>query len=138
MKPQNVASAALLVAVFAWPVGCLQLTGVQDYTVEVVPEQPVQCKLDPGAVCRVSTGCWCADGETCYLVDATGAGTCAPAGSVAQGGACTTQGDCAARLLCVYNVCQPVCAKNEECPSKTCQPVAISTIEVIGVGYCVP
>lgn len=136
MKPHKIASASLLLALFAWPVGCLQVTGVQDYKVE---ETPAQCKLEPGADCMVATGCWCADGESCYLTDASGAGKCGAAGSVGQGGACTKQVECAARLLCVESGCQPVCAKNEDCPSKNCQGVALSDGTVVAnTGYCLP
>ena len=82
-----------------------------------------------------------AAGEACYLIEpSTGTTGCMTAGSLPEGGACTTQGQCAPRLVCVASqaggltVCVPLCdtRATAPCASGTC--TALPSLDP--VGYC--
>jgi len=135
MKPANLASASCLVALLAWPIGCLQLTGVADYKVEE-GSTPAACTPPPGSACRVAPNCGCADNETCELQDVSGNGACKPAGSVARGGVCTAPSECGKGMLCIDSRCEPYCSTSADCDTKQCSGITLGGTAVKDVGYC--
>lgn len=132
MKALNIASASALIALLAWPIGCLQLTGVADYKVEEAPA----CVPPPGSPCRVAPNCGCAENETCQVQDAAGNGACLPAGGTPRGGACTAHTECAKGMVCVESTCEPYCATDADCDTKQCEGIAIGTTAIKDVGWC--
>jgi hypothetical protein len=118
--------------VFAMSLGCLQLTGVADYTVE---EKPV-CTPPPGSKCRVAPNCGCSETETCGIVSAAGDGICHPAGGVPRESACSAVTDCGKGMACVGTMCLPYCSTDADCDTAQCEPISLDGTQVQNVGVC--
>ncbi len=122
--------ALLMMVAVVLGAGCFQLTGVSDYKVEE------GCTVPAGAKCRVAPNCGCAANETCELVAADGRGECKPAGSVASGGFCKQNTECAVGLACLGGQCGAYCVKEPECSGGSCAPLEFGGTPVAGVGIC--
>jgi hypothetical protein len=73
-------------------------------------------KAGPSNVCGLTPQCGCKEGETCDVLDETGATGCLAGGTVALGHPCTDTKQCAAGLTCAYGACRPYCGE----PNKGC------------------
>jgi hypothetical protein len=121
----------ILMAVVVLGAGCFQITGVSDYKVEEA------CAIPAGSPCRVAPNCGCPGNETCELLNASGAGTCKPAGDRPKDSPCTLNSECSKGLACIDGSCQPLCAKNEDCGGGgTCSGITYQGTPVTGVGVC--
>jgi hypothetical protein len=119
---------------FAMSLGCLQLTGVADYTVEETPGSV--CTPPPGSKCRVAPNCGCSETQTCGIVSAAGDGVCHPAGGVPREGSCSAVEDCGKGMACVGSMCLPYCATDADCDTAQCEPISLDGTQVQNIGEC--
>jgi hypothetical protein len=73
--------------------------------------------VPPNNLCGLVPQCGCGVNQTCDVTnDQTGATSCITAGAGVQGAACTSTGNCALGLTCVFGACRPYCTTaNQTC-----------------------
>jgi len=97
------------------------------------------CRPAPGTACDFASGCGCADGQTCGIVNARVACRPLSARPVRSHAPCGSVEDCPAAHTCTYGVCQQQCVVAEDCPGvgTSCSPLLESDLTPIdGAGFC--